>query len=178
LASADVFLLATLALGSTLAGNLRFGYLEEERLSALGAHLHVALAGWVLLVVVGVAQRLLPMSLVSHGAGGRFAKTSVALLAAGSATLLAVHEGPQAAQRCLAAALLAAGLACFLVQALQFFRHRHRPALDPGMRLAAAALGPLAGRRPVPRVSELYSAWAVFVAGTLLAVGAAGRCAR
>ncbi len=145
LAGADVFLLATLALGILLAGNLRYGYLAGERLAALGLHLHVALAGWVLLVIVGVAHRLLPMFLLSHGAGGRFAKASVTLLAAGSATLLAGRgDAPAAAGRWLPAALLAAGLACFLAQAAQFFRHRHRPALDPGMRLAAAALGLLA----------------------------------
>ncbi len=229
LAGADVFLLATLALGILLAGNLRSGYLGGERLAALGTHLHVALAGWVLLVVVGVAHRLLPMFLLSHGAGGRFAKASVVFLAAGSVTLLAAHGGaPAAVGRWLPAALLAAGLACFLAQARQFFRHRHRPALDPGMRLAAAALallaaglilglvaiaswstprgytayvvalvlgltlfvaahaykivpflvwyhrfGRLAGRQPVPRVAELYSARAAWLATALLAGGAA-----
>lgn len=228
LAGADVFLLATLALGILLAGNLRYGYLTGERLAALGLHLHVALAGWVLLVVVGVAHRLLPMFLLSHGAGSRFAKAAVALLAAGSAVLLASHGGgPAATARWLPAALLAAGLASFLAQARQFYRHRHRPALDPGMRLAAAALvllatglvlglvaistwstprgyttyvaalllglalfvaahaykivpflvwyhryGRLAGRQPVPRVAELYSARAAWAAAALLTAGA------
>ncbi|MCC6223635.1 MAG: hypothetical protein IT201_09125 [Thermoleophilia bacterium] len=228
LAGADCFLLATLALGILLAGNLDAGYLAGGRLDALGTHLHVALAGWVLLVVVGVAHRLLPMFLLSHGAGSRFAKAAVALLTAGSVVLLASHGGgPAATARWLPVALLAAGLASFLAQARQFYRHRHRPALDPGLRLAAVALallaaglvlglvalstwatprgytsyvaalllglslfvaahaykivpflvwyhrfGRLAGRRPVPRVVELYSTRAAWAAAALLAGGA------
>jgi hypothetical protein len=40
----------------------------------------------------------------------------------------------------VAAGLLAAGLAAFVLQAVLFFRHRKKPVLDPGLRLAAAAL--------------------------------------
>ncbi len=227
LAAADAFLLVTLLLGSALAGNLRWGYLGGHRLTALGTHLHVALAGWVLLVVIGVAHRLLPMFLLSHGAGDRVARAAVALVASGAAALVVLHHAPALLGRWLPAALIASGLVCFLAQARRFYTHRHRPALDPGMRLAAAALGvlavglvlaapvlagaaspriatayvlavlmgislfaaahyykivpflvwyhrfgPLAGRRPVPRVSELYSARLASGAGALLLVGA------
>src|SRR5690606_7719533 len=55
LAFADLYLVSTLAIGLALAGNLRWGYLGGGRLSAIGVHLHVAIAGWVLLVMIGVA---------------------------------------------------------------------------------------------------------------------------
>src|SRR5690606_7418328 len=71
LAGAAFFLTITLLLGLALAGNLRWGYLSAGRYAAIGVHLHVALAGWVLLVMIGVGQRLLPMFLLSHGAGDR-----------------------------------------------------------------------------------------------------------
>lgn len=229
LAGASVFLVVTLALGLALAGNLRWGYMAESRLTAVGVHLHVAIAGWVLLVMVGVAHRLLPMFLLSHGAGDGFARASVALLIAGAGALTVLHHAPPLLSRWLPALLLAGGLACFLAQARRFYRRRHRPALDPGMRLAAAGLvllgmglvlagpvlagaasarvatayvlalvlgislfvaahyykivpfliwyhrfGPLAGRRPVPRVAELYSSRLASLAGTLLLAGAAG----
>jgi hypothetical protein len=144
LAGADLFLVVTLTLGLALAGNLRWGYLGQARLTAIGTHLHVALGGWVLLVMVGVAHRLLPMFLLSHGAGDRFARAAVALLAAGAGILALGHHGPPVVSRWLPAVLLGAGLAAFLLQAREFYGHRHRPALDPGMRLAAAALGLLA----------------------------------
>lgn len=227
LALADFFLAVTLVLGLALAGNLRWGYLGGERLTALGTHLHVALGGWVLLVMVGVAHRLLPMFLLSHGAGDALAKAAVALLAAGAGSLTLGHHGPPLVSRWLPAALLGAGLGAFLLQARQFYRHRHRPALDPGMRLAAGALsvlaaglglgvaaqfvaaspraattyvlvivlgitlfiaahyykivpflvwyhrfGPLAGKRPVPKVAELYSARAATAAVAMLVLGA------
>lgn len=140
LAAAVVFLLVTLVLGLALAGNLRWAYLGDSRLLAVGTHLHVALGGWVLLVMVGVAHRLLPMFLLSHGAGEGYAKAAVACLSGGAAVLSLFHHGPDVLSRWLPAALLGMGLVCFLLQARQFYRHRHRPALDPGMKLAAAAL--------------------------------------
>ena len=227
LACAVFFLAITLLLGLALAGNLRWGYLGANRMTALGVHMHVALAGWVLLVMVGVAHRLLPMFLLSHGAKDHFAKAAVALIASGTALLAFVHHGPPLFGRWLPALFIALGCIAFLLQARSFYRHRHRPALDPGMRLAAGALailalalifawpvivtgananiavayimtvllgislfvaahyfkivpflvwyhrfGPLAGKRPVPRVNELYSARTAFTAAALLATGA------
>jgi hypothetical protein len=227
LAAAGVFLVITLVFGVSLAGNLRWAYLGGARMTAVGTHLHVALAGWVLLVMIGVAHRLLPMFLLSHGAADHFAKAAVTLVAAGAGTLAAGHHGPPFLSRYLPALLVASGMLCFLAQARQFYATRHRPSLDPGMRLAAAALvllaaglafaapvivtgapariatayvllvvlgisafvgahyykivpflvwyhrfGPLAGKRPLPRVAELYSARAAGVAGALIVAGA------
>lgn len=229
LACADAFLATTLVLGLALAGNLSRGYLGDNRWNALGVHLHVALAGWVLLVMIGVAHRLLPMFLLSHGASERYAKLAVGLVASGAGMLAALHHAPALFSRWLPALLIAAGCAAFLLQARAYYAHRVRRALDPGMRLAAAALGvlavglilawpvlmtqssarlmtayivavllgislfvaahyykivpflvwyhrfgPLSGKRPVPRVSELYSARAASVAGGALLLGAVG----
>ncbi len=228
LASADVFLFITLVLGLALATNLRTGYLGGARFVALGTHLHVALAGWVLLVMVGVAHRLLPMFLLSHGADDRYAKAAVALVASGALVLALLHHAPPVISQWIPAALIGAGTVAFLAQARRFYRKRHRPKLDPGMGLAAAALvllggglvlagpvmvgapprlatayvllvvlaislfvaahyykivpflvwyhryGPLAGKRPLPRVSELYSGRAAGAAAVLLVVGTVG----
>lgn len=229
LACADAFLATTLVFGLTLAGNLRWSYLGDDRMTALGVHLHVALAGWVLLVMIGVAHRLLPMFLLSHGAGERYGKLAVGLVASGAAMLAALHHTPALFSRWMPALLIGAGCAAFLLQARAFYAHRVRPTLDPGMRLAAAALGvlaiglvlawpvllthasarlmtayiaavllgitlfitahyykivpflvwyhrfgPVAGKRPVPRVSELYSGRAASIAGAALLLGALG----
>lgn len=232
LAGALVFLVVTLVLGLTLAGNLWKGYLGAGRFMVLGVHLHIAVGGWVLLVIVGVAQKLLPMFLLSHGVGDRLARAAVALIAAGATWLALLHHLLSAALWRGAAVLMGAGVACFLAQAVLFYRHRHRPALDPGMRLAAAGLGllglglalagpivllevppriwtayvmamllgitlfvaalyykivpflvwyhrfgPLAGKQPLPKVGELYSARGANAAGILLFVGATGTTA-
>lgn len=159
LALATVFLLITLALGVALAGNLRWGYLGGERLAALGVHLHVALAGWVLLVMIGVGHRLLPMFLLSHGASDRWAKTAVALTAAGAGMLALLHHGPALVSRWLPALLIAGGCASFLLQARAYYATRHRPTLDAGMRLVAASLVLLA--------AALLLAWPVLFGSTL-----------
>jgi len=166
LAGADLFLLVTLVLGLALAGNRQWGFLGVERPVALRTHLHVALFGWVLLVIAGVAHRLLPMFLLSHGAGDRFARAAVGLLAAGAATLTVGHHGPAIVSRWLPTLLFGGGLVALLLQARAFYRHRHRPALDPGMRSAAFALGVLAAALvlaavallidPSPRASLAY----------------------
>ncbi|HEX6939504.1 MAG TPA: hypothetical protein VF158_08835 [Longimicrobiales bacterium] len=230
LAAAGSFLLATIGLGLALAGNLRWGYLGEHRFLALGLHLHVAIAGWVLMVVIGVARHLLPMFLLSHGAGERAGKTAAALVAGGVFTLALLHHVLPMELLWVATAAIGAGAAAFLVQTALYFRHRMRPKLDPGMRLAGVALGvlgvalllapaalragvgaprlatayvatlvlgfglfvaahyykilpflvwyhrfgPLAGKRPVPRVAELYGERTALAAAALLVCGTAG----
>ena len=223
-------LVATIVLGVSLAGNLRWGYLGAERFLAVGVHLHVAIAGWVLLTIVGVAHRLLPMFLLSHGASELPGRAAAALLAAGVALLLATHHALTLWTTAAVALSLGGGVAALLTQALLYFRSRRKPALDPGLRLAGAGLvllgcalllapfflaaglaapriatayaltlvgaaslfvaghyykivpfliwfhrfGPLVGRRPVPRVVDLYSVTAGNAAALLLAAGAAG----
>lgn len=230
LAWACGFLALTVVLGGSLAGNLRWGILRGQRLAVLAIHLHIALLGWVLLVVVGVAHRLLPMFLLSHGVDDRFGKMAVALLASGVLLLFLLQPLTSPLGRWLPAGLILLGVASFLAQARSFYRHRRRRKLDAGMRAAARALvllgvgaalgaylaltgfssarlassyvlllvlgfallvtalyykivpfliwyhrfGPLAGRRPVPKVAELYSASWAEIGGLLLTAGVAG----
>ncbi|MDT8342339.1 MAG: hypothetical protein RQ751_12570 [Longimicrobiales bacterium] len=140
LALADGFLVVTVVLGVALALNLQRDFMGAHRLLALPVHLHVALVGWVLLVMVGVAQRLLPMFLLSHGADERPGRWAVGLLALGAGLLVALHHAPGPVVRLVPAPLMLAGVGAFLLQARGFYRHRRRPSLDPGMRSAAAAL--------------------------------------
>ena len=140
LAGAAVFLASTVALGMSLAGNLRWGHLGGSRFLALGVHLHVAALGWAGLVMIGVAQRLLPMFLLSHGAAEWPGRAAVAGVGSGVALLLVLHHALTPASLLLVAGCLAGGMIAFVAQAALFFRHRRKPALDPGLRLAAGAL--------------------------------------
>ncbi len=141
LAGASVALLTTPAYGVVLAFNLHDGVLGD-RFSTVGQHAHIALLGFVMLVIVGVAHRLLPMFLLSHGASERPAWAAVALLS-GSATSLALPVGG-APRLTLAGALGCAGTVALIAQAALFFKHRKRSAIDPGMRLAGSGLVGLA----------------------------------
>jgi hypothetical protein len=143
LAGAALFLTITVVLGAALAGNLSRGYLGAHRFLALGVHLHVATAGWVLLVMLGVAHRLLPMFLLSHGAPEWPAKLALALVAAGVALLVALHHALTPPLTALTALLMGSGVIAFLAQAALFFRHKKKPTLDPGLRLAGVGLAHL-----------------------------------
>jgi hypothetical protein len=144
LAGATLFLLATVALGAALAANLRWPFLGSERLLALGVHVHVAVAGWVLLVVVGVAHRLLPMFLLSHGASTWPGRVAGICLSSGAGLLLVGHHWMSEGVHALVSALLAVGTLALVGQAAAFFRSRVRPRLDAGMRLAGTGMALLA----------------------------------
>lgn len=143
LASADGFLVVTLILGVALATNLRWGFLGAAQGLAVATHATVAISGWVLLVVIGVSQRLLPMFLLSHGASERAATIAVASVATGAATLALGHHSALL-RGFVAPALLIVGSLAFVVQAREFFRRRFRKGLDVGLMLVAASLGLLA----------------------------------
>lgn len=231
LAGASLALAATIAIGVTLAANLHWGFLGQHRFLAVGVHLHLALAGWIFLVVVGVAQRLLPMFLLSHGAPEWPGRAAAILTASGVLGLMLLHHVIPMSAITLPSLMIGAGVVTFIWQARLYFRHRVKRALDPGLRLAGGAVGflalgvalapialtrglasptllvayltavivggfslfvvahyykivpflvwyhrfgPLAGKRPVPKVAELYDARLATVAATLLALGTLG----
>ena len=140
-ATALAFLASTLVLGVVLLHNLHTGFLAAARLRVLGTHLHVALVGWALVMMVGVSHRLLPMFLLSHGGDTRWTKRSLALLAAGVVSLSAGLVAQVAILSWLGVALLEAGVGCFVWQGYSFYKARVRRKIDVGMRFAAIALG-------------------------------------
>ncbi|HET8698635.1 MAG TPA: hypothetical protein VFO94_14175 [Gammaproteobacteria bacterium] len=176
------FLASTLVLGVVLMHNLHTGFIAEARLRVLAIHLHVALIGWVLVMIVGVSHRLLPMFLLAHGADTQWTARALALLATG-VTILAIGLAARlAAAEWLGVVMLEGGVACFLWQAYAFLRARVRPRLDVGMRFAAAALGflivsallgpvVLATGAAQPRVAAAYVATGLLGGIVLYVVG-------
>jgi len=137
LAAASAFLVVTLGFGLVLAFDLTSGFLTDDRFAVLAVHVHVAVVGWVMLVMVGVAHRLMPMFLLSHGASERPGWAAVGALASGC-SLLVLPLG--ATVRLAGGLAIATGVVAFLVQAALFYRHRRKQTLDAGLRLASAGL--------------------------------------
>lgn len=140
LAAAFGFLVATVAFGASLAVNLRSAHLGEGRMVALAVHVHVAVAGWVGLVIMAVGRRLLPMFLLSHGATDRALRIATMASAAGAGLLSLFHRAMTPTLFAAAAVLLMIGFGAFLVQLTSYLRTRHRPQLDAGLRLALAGM--------------------------------------
>jgi hypothetical protein len=152
----------------------------------LHAHVHLALLGWVLPMVIGVAARVYPMFLLAREPGGWPGRVQLWGLGLG---VPAVVVGILASRELLVAGALAvaAAVLAHIAWILGMVRGRRRPALDWGLRFVlagavalvpASALGlalaaeALAG----PRVALAYAAVALgawcslTIAGMLLKI--------
>jgi hypothetical protein len=166
IAIALAFLASTLVLGLVLVDSLQTGFLAVTRVRVLTVHLHVALIGWVLMMIVGISHRLLPMFLLSHGADTRWTGRALALLAVGVVTLAAgvlcgfvdTHRDVQRALMWAGVVLIDGGVVCFLVQARLLFAARIRPRLDAGLRHVVLALVCIAGAAALAPVVLLRGA--------------------
>lgn len=138
------FLTTTLVLGVVLVHNLHTGFLAAARIRVLATHLHVAIIGWALTMMVGVSHRLLPMFFLAHGADTRWTRRSLALLAPGLVAFGIGLNGGIEPVTWLGVLLLEGGVGCFLWQARSFYRSRVRKRIDIGMRFAVSALACLA----------------------------------
>lgn len=138
------FLGITLLLGALLADNLQAGFLGSWRVRVLATHLHIALLGWVLMMIAGISHRLLPMFLLAHTADTRWTRQALTLIPIGVILLACgIVSGNDTLGNALpwvGLVLIEAGIVCFIVQAVLFFRARKRPRLDAGLRHAATAL--------------------------------------
>ena len=138
------FLTLTFVMGALLARNIHSGFLGGWRVTVLATHLHVALLGWVLVMIVGISHRLLPMFLLAHGADTRWTSRALASLAAGvvilAIGLITTHGAASGMITWVGLLLIECGVVCFLIQAGLFFRARKRPRLDAGLRHAATGL--------------------------------------
>jgi hypothetical protein len=65
IAMASLWLFATTFFGLILVYNFSRSWLPNNSLEYLSLHAHMGLAGWFLLLIIGVASRLIPMFLIS-----------------------------------------------------------------------------------------------------------------
>ena len=129
-----------LVLGLALGASLSNGWLATSRLEVVAAHAHLALAGWVMPVVVGVSRRLMPMFLLAHEADTRPSAAALVGLGVG-APFLAIGLGLRASWvAAVGAGLVVAALLAFAIQVGLYFRARRRPRVEVGMRMAATGV--------------------------------------
>lgn len=74
--TASWWLVLTALLGTLLVFNLTYAFFPNDHLYYLKIHAHLGIAGWFLLLIMGVASRLIPMFLLSHHDPGRYVKIS------------------------------------------------------------------------------------------------------
>ncbi|HEX6574671.1 MAG TPA: hypothetical protein VF042_06830, partial [Gemmatimonadaceae bacterium] len=140
IALAMSFLVSTLILGAILLHNLHSGFIADARFRVLGTHLHIALVGWALMMIVGVSHRLLPMFLLSHGADTSWTRRSIVMLSMGLVFLVSGLLGKVASAAWVGAILLEVGVACFYWQVRCFYRSRVKKKTDIGLMFVTGAL--------------------------------------
>jgi hypothetical protein len=177
----------TVAFGITLAVTRGRDVFPGGVLSAVHAHFHLALLGWIAPMILGVAARVYPMFLLAPAPGGRGARVQLWGLGLGVPALavgLLLGRAPLLVPGAIA---VAAALTAHAMWVVGFARGRKRPAFDCGLRFAltgTACLAPGAalglalalGAGGGPRVAMAYATlalggWVSFtIAGMMLKI--------
>ena len=140
LASAIFYLIVTAIAGLLLAINLGSPYIKIDHLQYLNLHAHVAFIGWVSMVVMGVAYKLIPMFTLSHGYSMKYANWAFWLI---NIALLGIntifHYEDTTFLYYIFTPMIALGILLFLIQVFIIFKKRVRKKLDTGLKYSSYA---------------------------------------
>lgn len=137
-----VYLLLTVLLGLFTVINLSYNLIPVAHTEFMKTHLVVGLVGWFLLLIIGVASKLMPMFLIVHKTKEKLLKWGFYLINAG---LLIIFSATFIAQipafvDMFSFILIFAGVVMFLLFNYDVFSKRMRRKLDIGMKLTAIGL--------------------------------------
>lgn len=127
----------TALFGAALGAEHVRAWLPGAFFARLHAHVHLALLGWVLPMVIGVAARIYPMFLLAPEPGGRLSAVQWWGIAAGvPVTVVALLLDSRFVA--VGAVAVAAAVAAHVAWVVSAVRASRRPGLDWGLRLALA----------------------------------------
>jgi hypothetical protein len=140
--ASGLYLLLNVSLGLFMVLNMSYNWVAVAHTEFLKAHLVVGLVGWFLMLIIGVAARLMPMFLIVHKLKEEYLKWGFYLLNAGILTIFTLVWIPGYPKILfgLALLLILSGLVLFLMFNYDVFKHRMRKKLDSGMKPTAIAL--------------------------------------
>ena len=140
--ASGLYLLLNVSLGLFMVLNMSYNWVKPAHTELLKAHIVVGLVGWFLMLIIGVAARLMPMFLIVHKLKEEYLKWGFYLLNAGILTIFTLVWIPDYPKILFAISLLfiLAGLVLFLLFNYDVFSHRMRKKLDSGMQPTAYAL--------------------------------------
>ncbi len=129
--TSSLWLLATAVLGVLMVFNFRFAFLPQDHLHFLRLHAHLGLAGWFLLLIIGVSAKLIPMFLVSKRQDERFLTYSYYLInSALILFLIDTYLNNLNFKTYFIGLLLFLGIVSYLVYVLICFRTRIKQQID------------------------------------------------
>lgn len=143
-AAATTFLAAVGLYGLTLACDILHPFLSQGPVSHIAVHVLLGVLGWITLLAMGVAYKLVPMFALAHGRGAGWGRAVLGLVGGGLLLVLAVLTVDPTRPAVEAAGVVPlAGILLFVVDQGLYLRARGRR-LDLSLRFTVAALAYLA----------------------------------
>ena len=138
--TAVIWLLLTVTLGILMALNFAFNFIPGSHLQLLKMHAHIGFVGWFLMLVIGVASKLMPMFLIVHKLPTKLLHYAYYLINGGLILLsIGYYYYSELWFLILSGLFVVAGVISFLRFNYIAFSKRIRKKLDVGMKLSAAA---------------------------------------
>jgi hypothetical protein len=135
--TAALWLLFTTILGLLMVYNFSFSLFSKDSLRYLPLHAHLGIAGWFLLLIIGVASRLIPMFLISKYENTPLLWWLYGLINGGLLLFTALFiYFPKPAIYMAPLALVMIALLLFGYYIFQSFRSRIRRKVDPPMQIS------------------------------------------
>ncbi|MBB6611618.1 hypothetical protein H7F15_11265 [Pontibacter sp. Tf4] len=136
-----IWLLVTGIVGLVMVLNFTMAFLPAEHTHYLKLHAHIGMAGWFLLLIIGVGSKLIPMFLLAHAEDFKKLNWSYNLINAGLVFFIFDHLFFHTALLPVYAALVVAGVILFLLFIYETSKTRQRNDVDLGMKQTFVALG-------------------------------------
>jgi len=133
--TSSLWLLTTGILGLLMAFNFQYAFLPKSHLLFLKIHAHLGIAGWFILLIMGVTSKLVPMFLLTHHLNVKKLSYAYYLVNLGLIIFtidLFFNEISKLAP--IYALTIVSGILCFLSFIYEAYRKRARKQLDIGLR--------------------------------------------
>ncbi len=140
IATSGIWLFLTGLVGLLMAVNFTYPFLPESHLHYLKLHAHIGMAGWFLLLIIGVGSKLMPMFLLSHNVSARKLSFSYYLINLGLLFFVADQLFFQTPYQFFYGLMVGAGMLFFGLFVLDAYQKRVRKQQDAGMQQSLVAV--------------------------------------
>ncbi|HSI90094.1 MAG TPA: hypothetical protein VK927_03210, partial [Adhaeribacter sp.] len=140
ISTSGIWLFLTGLVGLLMAINFTVPFLPESHLHYLKLHAHLGMAGWFLLLIIGVGSKLLPMFLLSHHVPTKKLSLSYYLINLGLLLFAADQLFFQTPFQFAYGLMVGAGMLLFAWFVLDAYRKRVRKQQDAGMQQSLIAV--------------------------------------
>lgn len=139
--TAIIWLLLTAVIGALMAFNFSFPFLPKSHLLFLKLHAHSGIVGWFLLLIMGVASKLIPMFLLSTNLNKKklnysFYLTNIGLIG----FLVHAYLNEEKSFSIIYALIIITGIYFFISYLYEAYKKRIRKQLDIGLKHSFLAI--------------------------------------